>query len=143
MAKYRIVKREKIRGDGYIMTRFIIQKKLLFWWFDYGTKVLYHTLRESNYSPCHMGFITRRVILFADYEAAKAHLSSVKKPFSEKYKGEDIGVVFAEGASSLIYINWSHYRLRFDSKGYEHHENLDKLKMLIDKRQFKIKQTVL
>lgn len=143
---FRIIRKEETNGNGESKVYFLIQKKFLFWWFSYGIKTHYFTYTNWNAHlrnmPTHMAHITKRLFLFNSEGKAKEVLTKIQNPFTEKYKGENIGIVFHDNTLEDVYINWSYSGSWYGGHGYEHSTTLDGLKALIDRRKVKTKISV-
>jgi len=148
--KFRIIKRETTKGTGESENQFLIQKKFLFWWFNYKFKIHYSTYRYKvgdfripfNNIPNEMARITKRVFSFNSEVKAKRFLNKIKKPFYEKYKGNRIGIVFDENTLEDVYVNWSYSGPCISGYGYEFSKSLYRLKEMIDKRDVKTKVSI-
>ena len=146
MAKFRIVKSETVNGKGEVKTHYKIQKKYLFWFFDYGIKTHYYTYTDWNAKhrnmPTHMAHITKRIFIFDTEAKAKECLNKIEKPFFEKYKGDLIGLVFDDNRWTDVYINYSYSGSWIGGYGYEYSNTIEGLKEMIDKRKTKTKISV-
>lgn len=145
--KFRIIRVETTNGQGESSYYFKIQKRLLFWFFDYGIKSHYHTYTDWNAHhknmPVHMAMITKRIFIFNDKERASEFLKKIENPFVEYYKGNKIVRVFNDDTWADIYINKSYFGVWKAGVGYEHSGCLNQLKEMIDKRTKKVTVTVL
>lgn len=146
MAKFRIVKSETTNGKGETRSHYKIQKKFLFWFFDYGIKTHYYTYTDWNAGhrnmPTHMAHITKRIFQFNSEEMAKEYLQKIENPFWETYKGDLIGKVFDDNSWKDTYINYSYSGSWSGGHGYEFSNTLDGLKEMIDRRKTKTKISV-
>lgn len=146
MAKFRIVKSETTNGKGETRSHYKIQKKFLFWFFDYGIKTHYHTYDDLNAHhrnmPNHMAIMTKRIFIFDTEAMAKEYLNKIENPFVEWYKGDKIIRVFNENQWTDVYINKSYWGSWSAGIGYEYSNTLAGLKEMIDKRKTKTKISV-
>lgn len=144
--KYRILKVETTNGNGETSVYYKIQKKFLFWFFDYGITTHYHTHTDSSAvfidKPIHIAHLTKRIFLFRTESEAKEYLQKIENPFFEKYKGDLIGRVFDDSRWTDTYINYSYYRRWAGGLGYEFAYTLEELKKKIDRRKTQTKISV-
>lgn len=147
MAKFRIVKSETINGKGEVQTQYRIQKKFLFWFFDYGIKTHYFTYDIPNAHhknmPWQIAMLTKRIFIFNTETKAKEFLSKIENPFIEWYKGDKIIRVFHDNNWTDVYVNKSYWGSWSGGIGYEYSKTLTGLKELIDKRKTRTKISVI
>lgn len=132
--KFRIVKVEVTNGLGDTRTEYKIQKKFLFWFFDYASKTLRSTHIDWNHRIRRAAFLNRTFLTLSSEEEAKYYLYKIKNPFLEKYKGNMIGTVIKTSTWKDVYINYSHWAYWRGDRGYEYGDTLEDLKWQIDKR---------
>lgn len=146
MRKFRILKTEKKYNNRTTETYYEIQKKFLFWFFDYGIRVMYSTDHNSNVyrnEPNDIAMLTKRYILFPDIERAKQCLMIIQEPFVEYYKGNLINRVLDDkDLTKVVYVNKSYARTWSAGTGFEYSYTLDGLKEKIDRRKPKISTSI-
>jgi len=148
MEKFRIVVIETTNGKGETKTSYKIQKKFLFWFFDYNIITHYYTNTNWNAinEPTHMVFLTKRIFIFNTITKATEYLNKIQNSFIEQYDGDKIIRVFDDYNWTDTYINKSYWSIEIDrlgiSIGYEYSNNLSSLKEMIDVRKTKTKINV-
>ncbi len=146
MTKFRIIKVEAINGKNDTKVHYIIQRKFLLWFFNYGITIHYFTYTDWNAHyrnmPCHMAMLTKRVLLFDTKSIAIEYLNKIKNPFVERYKGNKIIRVFDDKGND-IYINKSYQGVWSGGVGYEYSNSIEEIKRMIDQRKVKTKITII
>lgn len=141
--KFRIIKKESINGLGEYSSYCLIQKKFLFWWFNYKIERVFSESVDYNESPSHVALVTGRIIRFDTQDWAKKNLDKIVNPFRERYKGNLIERLFLDHKMTDVFINHSYcrYGSRFGPY-YEYAHSLEHLKKIIDERTIETKTTV-
>jgi|SRR6478735_2026890 len=141
MKKFRIVKEETLNGNNEIIsTWYKIQKRFLYWYFDYSITIHYTTVTEQNTKPYEMALLKKYKMLYKTEDRAIEVLNKIKNPYVENYKGNKIISVFNFKCDET-YINKSYYDIWAGLNGYEFSSSLLDLKEMIDKRIKTVKET--
>jgi len=148
MKKFRIIKLKVSNSLGETVTIYYkIQKKFLFWFFDYKIKIHYFIIYENGFGEKNipLAILTNRVILFETEEKAKECLNKIKNPFIEWYKGNKIVKCFSDNYNLTdCFINKSYHEYKFGGEnGYEFSNNLAELKNSIDRRIIKTEVSII
>ena len=105
MAKYRILKTSVVNGLGESKVDYRIQKKFLFWYFDYSVTFHYVSI-NARCEPYNMALIRKLVPLFETEDRARQILSRIENQYKEWYNGNFIiGVFNARGGYEDVFIN--------------------------------------
>lgn len=122
--KFRIKKTEEINGLGKTNTEYVIQKKFLWFWFDYK-----HDF--PVYKDYNLVSINRQKIETNNLYSAKDWIRYIQKTNYEFYKGKLILTLY-NYRFEPIYILKDNYKCVGDKWGYECSNSVDNLKKIVD-----------
>jgi hypothetical protein len=138
--KFRIKKIETFSSIGEVSgVYYIIQRKFLFFWIPATVKYGY-TSRKFSGSYSNM-MIKKEYCIFDSIDIANSLLRT--REFNEKYKGNNIEMIYCEEQKKEVFVNKSNVmELHADTPCYEYSYSLDELKSRINRREKPKKNTI-
>jgi len=122
---FRILKTTTENNAGSKTYSYTIQKKFIFWWFNYRIPVL-NTI--DNGDPLY----DKRTYSSYDLNKIQEILQELEDPFIEIYKGVKIVKIFYNNFDNMVFINENNY----------YNPNLSRVKERIDEKIIKITKNV-